>query len=173
MQAGTPQAEIKRIYADINSTDPTIKLLYLTPEMLSASDAMRGTLKRLHQRRKLDRFVVDEAHCVSQWGHDFRPDYAKLSDYFYDFRGSPRVPVVALTATAPPNTVVDIRRILGMQQCRLFISSFVRDNLVYDILPKSAPMFKKVVDVLKSKYRDSSGIVYCLSRFVLMIIQLS
>ncbi|CAM9333043.1 unnamed protein product [Choristocarpus tenellus] len=92
-----------QVYRDLarcdNGREPTIKLLYLTPERLGNSDAILDFMHRLHYKGMLARFVIDEAHCVSAWGHDFRPDYSKLGLIKKEF---PTVPIIALTATATP-----------------------------------------------------------------------
>src|SRR5699024_5839876 len=85
------------IYSDLRSSNPQTKILFVTPEKLSASEVLTSALTNLNSRGKLDRFVIDEAHCVSQWGHDFRPDYKKLSNLRQMFS---KVPFIALTATA-------------------------------------------------------------------------
>ncbi|EFO88209.1 hypothetical protein CRE_17749 [Caenorhabditis remanei] len=151
------------IYSDLTSENPTIKLLYVTPEKISASGRLISVFYTLHRRGLLARFVIDEAHCVSQWGHDFRPDYTKLSTLREKFHNPP-VPIIALTATATPKIVTDARYNLKMQNSKLFISSFVRDNLKYDLIPKAAKSLINVVEKMKQLYPGKSGIVYCLSR---------
>ena len=120
-------------------------------------------MKSLHKRGLLARIVIDEAHCVSQWGHDFRPDYARLNVFIENFK-NPRVPVIALTASATPQTVTDIRSHLDLANSKLFMSSFVRDSLKYDVVQKSSYSVKRLITALKTKYGDSCGIVYCLSQ---------
>ena len=100
------------IYFDLSSAEPQTKLLYVTPEKLSASEKLLTALRGLSNRQKLSRFVIDEAHCVSQWGHDFRPDYKKLSALKQKF---PNVPMMALTATATPRVRKDIVTQLKMK----------------------------------------------------------
>ena len=100
------------IYRDLHSSCPQTKLLYVTPEKLSASGKLTDALQDLYRRKKLSRFVIDEAHCVSQWGHDFRPDYKKLSALKEKF---PLVPMMALTATATPRVRKDIVTQLRMK----------------------------------------------------------
>lgn len=134
--------------------------------MLSASKLLKDTLSNLHRSSLLSCFVIDEAHCVSQWGHDFRPDYFTMCDFFKTFH-SPKVPILALTATATPKTIIDIRRLLGISNAKMFISSFVRSNIVYEVVPKSAAVFRKLINYIKQRYSASSGIIYCLSRYAL------
>ena len=103
---------VNNIYNDLARSVPETKLLYVTPEKLSASSKLLNTLQNLYARQLLSRFVIDEAHCVSQWGHDFRPDYKKLSALKENF---PRVPLMALTATATPRVRKDIVTQLRMK----------------------------------------------------------
>ena len=111
-------SEELRVYTELSRLDPGIKLLYVTPEkvstdapfysfsfQLAASNKLIKTLQSLYSRDKISRFVIDEAHCISQWGHDFRPDYKRLSELRQQF---PRVPIMALTATATPRVRADI-----------------------------------------------------------------
>ncbi|KAK6042975.1 ATP-dependent DNA helicase, RecQ family [Cooperia oncophora] len=142
---------------------PDIKLLYVTPEKIGASGKLASVFGSLHRRNCLSRFVIDEAHCVSQWGHDFRPDYTKLQSLRRDY-AQPKVPIVALTATATPKIVADTRDHLGIVDSKLFISSFVRSNLTYEIMPKAAKTFVSVIQRMKQLYPGKAGIVYCLSR---------
>ena len=140
-----------------------VQLLYITPEMINKSAAVISALQNLYQRKKLARIVIDEAHCVSQWGHDFRPDYKSLGEVRKQFPG---VPVMALTATATENVKVDVIHNLGMRDCAVFTQSFNRPNLTYEVQPKgkAGEVLKNVADIIKSKYHRQSGIIYCLSR---------
>ena len=138
-----------------------IQLLYVTPEMLSKNQTMVNAFKDLHGRGRLARIVIDEAHCVSQWGHDFRPDYKALGEVRRQFIG---VPVIALTATATENVKVDVMYNLGIQGCEVFTQSFNRPNLSYEIRRKGKDVLSSIAQTIKEKYRNMSGIVYCLSR---------
>ncbi|KAK6745670.1 hypothetical protein RB195_012031 [Necator americanus] len=151
------------IYNRLMCSPPDIKLLYVTPEKISASGRLASVFASLHRRNLLARFVIDEAHCVSQWGHDFRPDYKKLLSLRRDY-AQPKVPIIALTATATPKIVADTKDHLGIADSKLFISSFVRSNLTYEIIPKAAKSFINVVEKMKQLYPGKAGIVYCLSR---------
>lgn len=139
-----------------------IKLLYVTPEKLAQSGSFMSTLDRLYQKQQLGRFVIDEAHCVSNWGHDFRSDYLKLSVLKKSF---PQVPMMALTATANRRVIQDIIKVLGLRNPEKITLSFNRKNLHYQILPKKG--FKSTIDSIVSYVKSRSkdcGIVYCLSR---------
>ncbi|XP_037834201.1 Bloom syndrome protein homolog isoform X2 [Kryptolebias marmoratus] len=155
-------SEAGRIYMQLSRKDPIIKLLYVTPEKVSASNRLISALQNLYERGLLARFVIDEAHCVSQWGHDFRPDYKKLHELRQKF---PSVPMMALTATATPRVQKDILNQLNMTRPQVFTMSFNRVNLKYFVLPKKP---KKVdedcMSWIKKHYPRDSGIVYCLSR---------
>uniref|UniRef100_A0A0M3JID5 Helicase ATP-binding domain-containing protein n=1 Tax=Anisakis simplex TaxID=6269 RepID=A0A0M3JID5_ANISI len=102
----------------LNETNPSITLLYVTPEKIAASDKLNNTFVSLHRRGLLTRFVIDEAHCISQWGHDFRPDYTKLHSLRKVY-ANPRVPIMALTATATPKIATDARDHLSITNSKL------------------------------------------------------
>ena len=140
-----------------------IQMLYVTPEMVNNSQALVRALQDLHRRRKLARIVIDEAHCVSQWGHDFRPDYKSLGELRRQFSG---VPVMALTATATENVKVDVIHNLGIKGCEIFTQSFNRPNLQYHVLPKgnAKNATESIATQIKTTYRNQTGIIYCLSR---------
>ncbi|XP_028440719.1 Bloom syndrome protein homolog isoform X4 [Perca flavescens] len=155
-------SEAGRIYMQLSRKEPIIKLLYVTPEKVSASNKLISAMQNLYERGLLARFVIDEAHCVSQWGHDFRPDYKRLHELRQKF---PNVPMMALTATATPRVQKDILNQLNMTRPQVFTMSFNRTNLKYSVLPKKP---KKVdedcISWIKKYYPRDSGIIYCLSR---------
>lgn len=130
LNSKTSAMDRKRILADIQSGSPRTKLLYITPEM-AASPNFQSILDRLHKSKKLSRVAVDEAHCVSEWGHDFRPDYLKLGDLRKHYKD---VPWVALTATATPKVQEDVVRTLHMgRNVTVFKAGSFRPNLFYDV----------------------------------------
>jgi ATP-dependent DNA helicase RecQ len=132
-----------------------LDLLYLAPEGLSTGSAMR-----LLERGKISLFAIDEAHCVSQWGHDFRPDYLALSVLHERW---PDVPRIALTATATTATRNEIATRLKLTEARMFVSSFDRPNIQYRIVSKNDPR-KQLLELLRGEHQGDAGIVYCLSR---------
>jgi ATP-dependent DNA helicase RecQ len=132
-----------------------LDLLYVAPERLCAEPALR-----LLERGRISLFAIDEAHCVSQWGHDFRPDYLGLSVLRERFGG---VPLVALTATATQATRVEIASRLGLARARHFVASFDRPNIQYRIVPKNDPR-RQLLNLLRTEHAGDSGIVYCLAR---------
>ncbi|KAF0258008.1 ATP-dependent DNA helicase RecQ [Clavibacter michiganensis subsp. michiganensis] len=135
--------------------DGDLDLLYLAPERL-----ILDRMGRLLDEASIALFAIDEAHCVSQWGHDFRKDYLALSMLQERW---PEVPRIALTATANEATHADITARLGLQDARHFVSSFDRPNIRYRIVPKAEPR-KQLVDLIKNEHAGDAGIVYCLSR---------
>ena len=139
-----------------------VRLLYTTPEKLAQSESFRALMRDLVACDRVARFVVDEAHCVSQWGHDFRQDYLRLGQLRKDY---PTVPLSALTATASRLVVEDTTRILGLQDAVYVTLSFDRPNLRYEVRAKGS--FAKAVEQLSQvcdRHRGECGIVYCLTR---------
>lgn len=154
--------DARKIYSDINCARPTIKLLYITPEKISASAFLQETFENMSKRGTLARFVIDEAHCVSTWGHDFRPDYKKLGELKKRFQN---VPVMALTATANQRVRADVVHQLNIPRCKWFLSSFNRPNLKYMVMhKKGSSTLNDIIGLIKAKYSKASGIIYCLSR---------
>ncbi|MFI9026541.1 DNA helicase RecQ [Streptomyces sp. NPDC053560] len=132
-----------------------LDLLYLAPERLRVEQTL-GLL----ERGKISLFAIDEAHCVAQWGHDFRPDYLALSMLHERW---PDVPRIALTATATEATHTEITSRLRMERARHFVASFDRPNIQYRIAAKSEPK-KQLLELLRTEHPGDAGIVYCLSR---------
>jgi ATP-dependent DNA helicase RecQ len=132
-----------------------LDLLYVAPERLCGEPVLR-----LLERGRIALFAIDEAHCVSQWGHDFRPDYLGLSVLRERFPG---VPLVALTATATQATRTEIATRLHLTQARQFVASFDRPNITYRIVGKNEPR-RQLLELLRTEHPGDSGIVYCLTR---------
>ena len=135
-----------------------LDLIYVAPERL-LTDRFLALMDQLLERKRLALFAIDEAHCVSQWGHDFRPEYIQLSALHQRY---PTVPRIALTATADRLTRQEIITRLGLGAARTFISSFDRPNIRYTVVERDNPR-RQLLDFLAA-YRGAAGIVYCLSR---------
>jgi ATP-dependent DNA helicase RecQ len=144
--------EIARVKNDI--VKGTTKMLYVAPESLTKQENI-DFLSNVN----VSFFAIDEAHCISEWGHDFRPEYRRLREIFEKIS---HVPIIALTATATPKVQLDIQKNLNMLDARVFKDSFNRPNLYYEIRPKRE-VEKEIIKYVRSK-EGQSGIVYCLSR---------
>ena len=135
-----------------------LDLLYIAPERLAGERSI-GLLDRLHEQNRIALFAIDEAHCVSQWGHDFRPEYLQLSAFHERY---PSIPRIALTATADEATRGEIILRLGLGEARVFISSFDRPNIRYTVVEKDNP--RRQLQAFLADRKGEAGIVYCLSR---------
>ena len=152
LNSSLSKVEILKVKKDI--TDGKTKLLYVAPESLTKESNVA-----FFKEIKISFFAIDEAHCISEWGHDFRPEYRRLRQII-EMIG--KVPIMALTATATPKVQQDIQKNLGMTSANLYKSSFNRSNLYYDIRPKTNAI-KEIIKYIKG-HQGKSGIVYCLSR---------
>eukprot|EP00898_Chlorokybus_atmophyticus_P005511 jgi/Chlat1/5961/Chrsp4S06184 len=133
--------EQQDILRDLSKSPPDTKMLYLTPEKVAHSDVTMRALENLHSRGLLSRVVVDEAHCISQWGHDFRKDYQGLSIFKKKFPDA-----------------------LGLRNCVTFCQSFNRPNITYSVVKKSKKMNEEIHNFIRTHHPRDSGIIYCLSR---------
>ncbi len=152
LNSSLTKTEINKVKTDIQKGNT--KLLYVAPESLTKQENI-DFLTSVN----ISFFAIDEAHCISEWGHDFRPEYRRLRDIFEKISN---VPIIALTATATPKVQFDIQKNLTMLDAVVFKSSFNRDNLYYEIRPK-VDVEKEIIRYIRSK-QGKSGIIYCLSR---------
>jgi len=152
LNSSLTKREIQKVKEDIRQGHT--KLLYVAPESLTKEENI-DFLKSV----KLSFFAIDEAHCISEWGHDFRPEYRNLRSIFQKIGKSP---IIALTATATEKVQEDIQKNLGMENAQLYKSSFNRGNLFYEVRPK-INVNKEIIKFIK-QHPNKSGIVYCLSR---------
>ena len=147
------KSAIDQVKADISSGKT--KLLYVAPESLTKEENV-DFLKHV----KISFYAIDEAHCISEWGHDFRPEYRRIRPIINEIG---KAPVIALTATATPKVKMDIQKNLGMTEANEFKSSFNRPNLYYEVRPKTNNIDRDIIKFIKQN-PEKSGIIYCLSR---------
>lgn len=147
------KTEINRVKKE--TLNGEVKLLYVAPESLTKEDNI-AFLKKA----QISFVAIDEAHCISEWGHDFRPEYRRIHSIIDSIDNS--IPIIALTATATPKVQLDIQKNLQMDDAVLFKSSFNRENLFYEVKPKGDTK-KKLIKFIKAR-KGQSGIIYCLSR---------
>lgn len=153
LNSSLKKSEIDQVKADISSGKT--KLLYVAPESLNKQENVD-----YFKTVKISFYAIDEAHCISEWGHDFRPEYRKIRESV-DQIG--RAPIIALTATATDKVRTDILRSLNIEDAKQFKSSFNRPNLYYEVRPKTKNIDKEIVKFIKEN-AGKSGIIYCLSR---------
>jgi len=146
------KGEITRLKKDCMNGN--VKLLYVAPESLNKEETIEF-LKKVN----VSFVAIDEAHCISEWGHDFRPEYRRIKSMIHNLGD---MPVIALTATATPKVQIDIQKNLQMEEADVFISSFNRKNLYYEVRPKKETK-KQLIKFLKDN-KGKSGVIYCLSR---------
>ncbi len=154
LNSSLTKAEMKQVKEDLSSGKT--KLLYVAPETLTKEENIE-----FFKTIPISLYAIDEAHCISEWGHDFRPEYLRLKPVI-DQIGQ-KVPIIALTATATPKVQKDIQKNLSMLDAAVFISSFNRSNLYYEVRPKTKNVDRDIVRFIRSN-GGKSGIVYCLSR---------
>lgn len=154
LNSSLTKQEINEVKQDLLSGKT--KLLYVAPESLTKEENVQ-----FFQDVNISFYAIDEAHCISEWGHDFRPEYRRIRAIIEKI--GQKVPVIALTATATPKVQSDIQKNLGMEKAEVFISSFNRPNLYYEIREKTKDVDKEVVKFIKN-HPGKSGIIYCLSR---------
>ena len=153
LNSSLPRAAVDQVKQDI--MDKRTKLLFVAPESLTKQETI-DFLRSV----KISFYAVDEAHCISEWGHDFRPEYRNIRPIINEIGDAP---VIALTATATEKVKQDIKKNLGIMDCQEFTSSFNRPNLYYEVRPKTDDVDKEVIKFIK-QHSGQSGIIYCLSR---------
>lgn len=152
LNSSLSKSEIQEVKDDI--LKGTTKMLYVAPESLTKEENIQFL-----RQTKVSFYAIDEAHCISEWGHDFRPEYRRIRDIVEEIG---RAPIVALTATATPKVQSDILKSLGIPDADVFKSSFNRPNLYYEVRPKVEPN-REIIKFIKNN-EGKSGIIYCLSR---------
>ncbi|GMT04947.1 hypothetical protein PENTCL1PPCAC_27121 [Pristionchus entomophagus] len=162
LNQATEKEEAKTIDTAILDAKSPLRLLYVTPEKLAKSKRLMNKLEKAAEIGRLKLIAVDEVHCCSQWGHDFRPDYKFLNVLKRQFKG---VPLMGLTATATGNVLEDVKKMLGIEASIVFRAGFNRPNLHYAVEEKpKGDMGERIAEIIKERYVFQSGIVYCLSR---------
>lgn len=155
LNSSLSKSEISKVKEDMGAGNT--KLLYVAPETLKKEETIEF-LKSI----EISFVAIDEAHCISEWGHDFRPEYRRIKQMIKEIND---VPMIALTATATPKVQSDIQKNLGMNEAKVYKSSFNRANLYYEVRPKGSKerVFKDIISIIKNR-AEKSGIIYCLSR---------
>ncbi|CAJ0576392.1 unnamed protein product, partial [Mesorhabditis spiculigera] len=161
INANTSKEEVKRIEDAITRRDSTFRILYVTPEKLAKSKRFMNKLEKSNEIGYMKLIAIDEVHCCSQWGHDFRPDYKFLNVLKRQFKD---VPILGLTATATAAVLDDVKKMLGIPAALVFRSSFNRPNLKYEVFPKTVDGVMVLAKLIKDRFDGQSGIVYCFSR---------
>jgi ATP-dependent DNA helicase RecQ len=154
LNSSLSKQEIKDVKNDL--TSGKTKLLYVAPESLTKEENVE-----FFKEIEISFYAIDEAHCISEWGHDFRPEYRRLRPIIEAI--GKKVPIIALTATATPKVQHDIQKNLNMMNAELYISSFNRPNLYYEVRPKNKDVNREIIKYIKNNM-GKSGIIYCLSR---------
>lgn len=157
LTASCSRSEVTLVHNAMTDKQSGLKLLYVTPEKISKSKRFMSKLEKTYELGHLSRIVIDEIHCVSQWGHDFRPDYKILGILKCQF---PNTPILGLTATATAKVLSDVKEILSLKQCLIFRASYNRLNLFYEVRVKLASreaQIDEMATVIKSQFPRQSG----------------
>ncbi|KAE9418187.1 hypothetical protein Angca_009007, partial [Angiostrongylus cantonensis] len=162
LNQSTSKEDVKRIDSQIVQNGSPLRLLYITPEKLAKSKRLMNRLEKSAEVGALKAFAIDEVHCCSQWGHDFRPDYKFLNILKRQF---PNVPILGLTATATASVLSDVKSMLDIPNAVVFKACLNRTNLFYEVLQKPDGQFgTELARLIKARFFEQSGIVYCFSR---------
>jgi superfamily II DNA helicase RecQ len=144
---GEMTTERQKVYCGLKQSQCPFKVLYTTPEVITTDKLLHDILLSLHLTGAIQQFVINEAHCVSQWGHDFRPSYTDVKLIFDDY---PKTPILMLTASATTEVVSEVVAILGLTDVEVITSDFDRPNLVYLVQQKSSKTVADIVDLVKT-----------------------
>ncbi|XP_028735711.1 ATP-dependent DNA helicase Q1 isoform X2 [Peromyscus leucopus] len=164
LNASSSKEHVKWVHAEMVNKNSQLKLIYVTPEKIAKSKMFMSRLEKAYEAGRLTRIAVDEVHCCSQWGHDFRPDYKALGILKRQF---PDTSLIGLTATATNHVLKDAQKILCVEKCLTFTASFNRPNLYYEVRqkPSNAEDFiEDIVKLINGRYKGQSGIIYCFSQ---------
>ena len=157
LNASSSREEINQAHGAMTDKEGSLKLLYVTPEKIAKSKRFMSKLEKAFEMGRLSRIVIDEVHCASQWGHDFRPDYKILGILKRQF---PTTPILGLTATATAKVLADCREMLSLKQCLVFRASYNRANLYYEVRPKLSSHKDHIMELaqlIKNKFCNQSG----------------
>ena len=157
LNAHSSKEDVKSVHSMMISKPSTLKLLFVTPEKLAKSKQFMSKLQKANDMKLVSRIVIDEIHCTSQWGHDFRPDYKFLGILKRQF---PTIPLLGLTATATDKVLEDIKKILSLKNCLVFKTSYNRPNLFYEVVSKPTShraQLEEIVRIIKGRFNDQSG----------------
>ena len=157
LNASTSRTEATQIQNSMTDKQSGLKLLYVTPEKIAKSKRFMSKLEKTYELGLLSRIVIDEIHCASQWGHDFRPDYKILGILKNQF---PQTPILGLTATATSKILTDVKEMLLLKQCLIFRASYNRSNLFYEVRVKPAAhktQIDEIADLIKTRFSMQSG----------------
>lgn len=163
LSASVTREEVNAVHTEMTNPQSKLKLLYVTPEKLSKSKRFMTKLQKMHQMGRFARLAIDEVHCCSQWGHDFRPDYKFLGIMRKMFPGTP---ILGLTATATSRVILDVQKILDIQGCLILKASFNRPNLFYEVRPKPSSQEEcanQIQQMLQKEFKGQSGIIYTMT----------
>ncbi|ESN99050.1 hypothetical protein HELRODRAFT_162528 [Helobdella robusta] len=164
LNASTPKEQVTSILNSMTDNKDSFKLLYVTPERLAKSKRFMNKLEKAYECKLLTRIAIDEVHCCSQWGHDFRPDYKFLNVLKRQF---PTIPLIGLTATATNDVIDDVMKMLSIPEALIFRSPLNRSNLFYEVRmkPRNNKEFtEELLKMITKQFNGQSGIIYCLTQ---------
>lgn len=164
LNSSSSTEHVKWVHAEMLNKNSRLKLIYVTPEKIAKSKMFMSKLEKAYEAGRLTGVAVDEVHCCSQWGHDFRPDYKALGILKRQF---PYTSLIGVTATATNHVLKDAQKILCVEKCLTFTAPFNRPNLFYEVRQKPSSeedFIEDIVKLINGRYRGQSGIIYCFSQ---------